>query len=1051
MLIKEYRILFPMSVEEYKIGQLYMIQKMSRLESEIDGGVEIITNEPYDDGPGGSGQYTFKIYHIGNKIPSWIRNVLPSAALQANEEAWNAYPFTRTRHSSPLMDRFSIEIETLYFNDTGTQNNVFKLSGSELKNRVVDVIDFVKDSHDCPDDENPRIYKSAKTNRGPLSDDWVKEYVQSGKPIMCAYKLCKVEFRYWGMQTRVERWIHDLALKSMLLKSHLKAWIWQDEWVGLKLEDIRKLENETALYLSKVMSSNNKPQENPGDSDSSSDVFFDCNDGSPPTSNKPSLIRWSSELLVGEGESPPSTPKLPNSSLLVLVFHGDVYPESPADSKTTDSSTLRSTLDSLILNHYPQLKNKVHVRRVTCGSELNKAVANLSALSPTFGAFHPSLSLLLAAGNQLNDAVEGTISRANKAVEDFYNSPEGKNFCGEIFIVGDCIGGILMYEMLYQRSNYSNHLPISRHSSSISAQSRPIPEGKEDNWSLHDFENNAVHTFSTKSNTTSRNLSAPPMSAPPSSSHQPFLRKKISTCSVDPLDFPGTNSLQPSDNLHSSNQHLNFRPSTAFLLGCPLALILMQQKLNGRETEGLDCNQLFNLFYSLDSCGARLEPVLNSQLSVLPAVNVPRYQRFPLGDGRHLLFDQAATLCNCATLWGPRRVDHLLYCPPEMVALPSSALPNILHASYWESKDVGAFILRQFVRTDDAHAAASFSTTGASNAPLNIDMPSPQWNRRRTRFKIANLSANHRANDVIVVEGSDQIVNAKFCYGPMDLVTLSREKIYVCVCPYGGEWYLSSTEYTDAHGKLTVNLRKQQLAIGIHTVKMIVAGDHSYLDMYVAVVPPETHCVIFSIDGSLTGSVSVTGRDPRIRPGAVDVVRYWQQQGYLIIYVTARPDMQQKVVGSWLAQHNFPHGLLFFTPSLSTDPLRHKTQHLKHLHDLGLKIQAAYGSNKDVPVYANSGVEADRIFSVSSSKRRGCVSLEDGYAQHLHDLIAGRVSVAQLNVPSSLIIDNNYFTTLQRQTSRLVQRTHSFTPRSGKYDSFNHHNKKSSQISIITR
>uniref|UniRef100_A0AC35EUE7 Phosphatidylinositol transfer protein n=1 Tax=Panagrolaimus sp. PS1159 TaxID=55785 RepID=A0AC35EUE7_9BILA len=418
MLIKEYRILFPMSVEEYKIGQLYMIQKMSRLESEIDGGVEIITNEPYDDGPGGSGQYTFKIYHIGNKIPSWIRNVLPSAALQANEEAWNAYPFTRTRHSSPLMDRFSIEIETLYFNDTGTQNNVFKLSGSELKNRVVDVIDFVKDSHDCPDDENPRIYKSAKTNRGPLSDDWVKEYVQSGKPIMCAYKLCKVEFRYWGMQTRVERWIHDLALKSMLLKSHLKAWIWQDEW--------------------------------------------------------PSLIRWSSELLVGEGESPPSTPKLPNSSLLVLVFHGDVYPESPADSKTTDSSTLRSTLDSLILNHYPQLKNKVHVRRVTCGSELNKAVANLSALSPTFGAFHPSLSLLLAAGNQLNDAVEGTISRANKAVEDFYNSPEGKNFCGEIFIVGDCIGGILMYEMLYQRSNYSNHLPISRHSSSISAQSRPI-------------------------------------------------------------------------------------------------------------------------------------------------------------------------------------------------------------------------------------------------------------------------------------------------------------------------------------------------------------------------------------------------------------------------------------------------------------------------------------------------------------------------------------------------------------------------------------------------
>ncbi len=27
----------------------------------------------------------------------------------------------------------------------------------------------------------------------------------SGRAIMCAYKLCKVEFRYWGMQSKIER------------------------------------------------------------------------------------------------------------------------------------------------------------------------------------------------------------------------------------------------------------------------------------------------------------------------------------------------------------------------------------------------------------------------------------------------------------------------------------------------------------------------------------------------------------------------------------------------------------------------------------------------------------------------------------------------------------------------------------------------------------------------------------------------------------------------------------------------------------------------------
>lgn len=32
-------------------------------------------------------------------------------------------------------------------------------------------------------------------------------------------------------------------------------------------------------------------------------------------------------------------------------------------------------------------------------------------------------------------------------------------------------------------------------------------------------------------------------------------------------------------------------------------------------------------------------------------------------------------------------------------------------------------------------------------------------------------------------------------------------------------------------------------------------------------------CVVFSIDGSFAASVSIMGSDPKVRPGAVDVVR----------------------------------------------------------------------------------------------------------------------------------------------------------------------------------
>lgn len=157
MLIKEYRIPLPLSVEEYRVAQLYMIavscrsspptascltsshlQKKSREESEgDDSGVEILVNEPYTDGPGGSGQYTHKLYHVGRHLPGWLKALLPKSVLTVDEEAWNNYPYTKTRYTCPFVDKFFIDIETKYMDDDGRQENVFDLSGDDLSNRIV--------------------------------------------------------------------------------------------------------------------------------------------------------------------------------------------------------------------------------------------------------------------------------------------------------------------------------------------------------------------------------------------------------------------------------------------------------------------------------------------------------------------------------------------------------------------------------------------------------------------------------------------------------------------------------------------------------------------------------------------------------------------------------------------------------------------------------------------------------------------------------------------------------------------------------------------------
>lgn len=73
---------------------------------------------------------------------------------------------------------------------------------------------------DYVEEEDPTKYVSKKTGRGPLTETWVQDFWEAckdhggslpdgSKSIMCAYKLCRVEFRYWGMQTRIERFIHD--------------------------------------------------------------------------------------------------------------------------------------------------------------------------------------------------------------------------------------------------------------------------------------------------------------------------------------------------------------------------------------------------------------------------------------------------------------------------------------------------------------------------------------------------------------------------------------------------------------------------------------------------------------------------------------------------------------------------------------------------------------------------------------------------------------------------------------------------------------------------
>ena len=48
MIIKEYRVTLPMTVEEYQVAQLYSVAEASKNETGGGEGVEVLKNEPYD-------------------------------------------------------------------------------------------------------------------------------------------------------------------------------------------------------------------------------------------------------------------------------------------------------------------------------------------------------------------------------------------------------------------------------------------------------------------------------------------------------------------------------------------------------------------------------------------------------------------------------------------------------------------------------------------------------------------------------------------------------------------------------------------------------------------------------------------------------------------------------------------------------------------------------------------------------------------------------------------------------------------------------------------
>ena len=253
-MIVEYRIPMPLSVDEFKIAQLYMVAKASRENTGGGEGVEVLKNEPYDntDGhmgtsehsgvevPKNKGQYTLKKYYLASRVPGFLAAIMPADSLVLIEEAWNAYPHCLTVMTNGYFDKkkFRIRIESQHLPDRGDTENALGASADALRERTVVPLDIASpvDESNYVEAEDPTKFRSAKTERGGLV---AGEWAAAHEPVMTMYKLVTIDFKYWGLQTKTERMIADQQ-RALLHVTMRQAFCLIDEWHGLTMEDIRR-------------------------------------------------------------------------------------------------------------------------------------------------------------------------------------------------------------------------------------------------------------------------------------------------------------------------------------------------------------------------------------------------------------------------------------------------------------------------------------------------------------------------------------------------------------------------------------------------------------------------------------------------------------------------------------------------------------------------------------------------------------------------------------------------------------------------------------------
>jgi len=265
--VVEFRIPLPLKTSEFKTALPYVVTRCSEELTLAGTGdrVKVLVNEPFNDGKI-KGQYTHKVFLVSERLPSWVKSLIPVLKdCTIEEKSWNAFPYCKSVYECKLLgERFKMEVLSMHFDDDkGDRENALDISSDKLALRQVRKID-IRDVDHLQGIPLPSEFVPTKASeRGPLDADWME-----GKksPVMCAYKVVSLEVSIWPIQEQCESYMLRTQVVQGITEVCTRSWCWLDSYVDMDEKDLRKYQDESNQRLERFYKTGEKPADYEGKS-----------------------------------------------------------------------------------------------------------------------------------------------------------------------------------------------------------------------------------------------------------------------------------------------------------------------------------------------------------------------------------------------------------------------------------------------------------------------------------------------------------------------------------------------------------------------------------------------------------------------------------------------------------------------------------------------------------------------------------------------------------------------------------------------------------------